>query len=171
MNQFILRVSLFFALSLALLSCEQGLAPEPPPEYGIAGSIYFRNWPPPDSVRAFAIAALKNYPQQNLITEVLNGISNGTVVFTLLSVSYGDSVIQYKLPFSPVTPGTVQYIGVGRFVGSLADISDPLFWRVAGVYHTPGDTTKAGSVFVPANQIVQVNIIVDFLNPPPQPRR
>jgi len=157
----------FFIVCFALCfstGCDQGLEPEPPPQYGIAGTIYFRNWPPPDSVRELALAAFKVYPGGDVINEVFQGKAR----ITFVSFVYGDSAASYALLFSPFPPGTYEYIAVGQRFGP--NRFSPTDWRIAGVYYSPGDTSRPGTLFVPANQVVQgVNIDVDFRSPPPPP--
>ena len=167
-NRLICGAVVFIVIATGVPACDQGLEPEPPPQYGITGKIFFRNWPPPDSVGELAVAALKDYPQQNPIAEILNGIITGRAVYDFPQYSYGDSVGKYQLLISPLSPGSVAYVAVGRLIGS--DFTNPSHWRIAGVYYAPGDTSRPGTVFVPGDQIVQgVDITVDFLNPPPQP--
>jgi hypothetical protein len=41
---------------------------------------------------------------------------------------------------------------------------------VSGVYYTPGDTSKPGTMVIPNSNFARnINIYVDFNNPPPQP--
>ncbi|MGB5289281.1 MAG: hypothetical protein WBN42_12415, partial [Ignavibacteriaceae bacterium] len=43
-------------------------------------------------------------------------------------------------------------------------------WFVSGVYYANGDTTKPGTMVIPDSTFVKnINITVDFSNPPPQP--
>ena len=43
-------------------------------------------------------------------------------------------------------------------------------WFVSGVYYANGDTTKPGTMVIPDSTFVRnININVDFNNPPPQP--
>lgn len=148
-----------------IFGCDQGLIPEPPPQYGISGTIYFRNWPPPDSVRDLAIAALKAYPQGNLFIEFIQQ----KAPFILFSnVPYGAVDTTYVLLFDPSPPGVYEFIAIAQRFGP--ERFNPDHWRVAGVYYKLGDTTRAGSVFVSANAIMQgIDLFVDFNNPPPPP--
>lgn len=151
------------------LSCEQGLEPEPLPpenssEYGIAGTVYFQNWPPQDSVRNLAIIAFKTVPRGNLINAVLDPQN---AKYRLNIAAYGVDSVEYELLLAPVPSGMVRYIAVGQQYGPniLAD------WRVAGLYSSPSDTSRSpDSVYVPQGQIIRgIDIFVDFDNPPPQP--
>jgi hypothetical protein len=43
-------------------------------------------------------------------------------------------------------------------------------WFVSGVYYASGDTTTPGVMVIPDSTFVKnININVDFNNPPPQP--
>jgi hypothetical protein len=159
-------------LLFVLTSCEQGLAPESPPQqgtsdHGIAGTIYFQNWPPPDSVKNLAIVAFREYPQGDLLSEVLRQ----NPPFILISppdIPYGASDTAYILVFDSSPPGMYEYIAIGQRFGP--ELFNSNHWRVAGVYYSPGDTTQPGSVLVSENIIVQgIDIYVDFNNPPPPP--
>ncbi len=157
--------SKFFVVCFALCfsaGCDQGLEPEPPPQYGIAGTIDFRNWPPSDSIRDLRLVAFKKFPTGDIVTEVLQGKAR----FTPSLAPYGAPAIPYSLILAPLQPGTFEYIVVAQQFGPNV-FSD---WRPVGVYYNSGDTTKPGSLFVPANQVVQgVNINVDFRSPPAPP--
>lgn len=163
MKKPLLRVFYFIFCFAVFSGCDQGLAPEPPPQYGIAGNIYFKNWPPPDSVLDLRLVAFKNYPSGDIVSEVLQGKAR----FTSTLGPYGADTISYLLLLSPLPPGIYEYIAVAQQFGS------NLFrdWRPVGVYrNNTGDMTRPGSLFVPANQIVQgIDIKVDFRNPPQPP--
>lgn len=155
---------LFFSgfLLFFISSCDQGIVPEPPPAYGIAGTAYFSNWPPPDSIQDLRLVAFKSYPTGNVVNEVLQGNAR----FTNRLGPHGAAEISYTLLLSPLQPGTFEYIAVAQQYGPnlFAD------WRAVGVYYAAGDTTRPGTVFVPGNAIVQgVDIYIDFDNPPPPP--
>jgi len=152
---------LFVSANTWLTGCNQGVGPEPLPQYGISGVVKFRNWPPRDSVVDLRLVAFKNFSSQNIIAQLLAGEAR----FTDSLKPYGAASIHYTLLLSPLQPGNLSYIAVAqRFGASLfAD------WRAVGVFYRSGDTTHPGSVFVPANAVVPgINIDVDFSNPPPQ---
>ena len=156
-------VVIFFFIAIR---CDQGLAPESTSSvisrHGIRGFVYFKHWPPVDSVIDLRLAALKDSPSANIVNDVLQRRAQ----FTEKLVPYGADSITYTLLLSPLSPGRFSYIGVAQQYGSNI-LSD---WRIVGVFHPSGDTTMNGFVDVPIDSIVGgVNIYVDFLHLPPQP--
>lgn len=160
-----------FGLFLLLVGtgCDGGLEPEPVvPEgpstkYGIAGTVHFRNWPPPDSVKNLAIVAFKNRPSGNLF-DIVSDPSKAN--FALLIVQHGSDSVTYELLLYPTPPGPYQYIAVAQQYGPNITAD----WRVAGIYYSGGDTTLPATVVVPPNAVVRgIDITVDFNNRPPQP--
>jgi hypothetical protein len=158
-------VFLIFFSCISGWKCDEGLAPasiSQPPPYGIRGTIYFRHWPPSDSIKDLRLAALKNYPVSDIIAEVLQGRAR----YTDQLQPYGADSLDYTLTLSPLSTGLFPYIAVAMQFGPNIQHD----WRVVGVYYANGDTTVPGSVVVPPDSIVPgINIHVDFLNPPPQP--
>lgn len=146
------------------LSCEQGLEPEPPPKYGISGTVHLTNWPSADSVIDLRVVAFKQYPSGDIIGDVLQGKAK----FTPQTLGpYGAASIPYELILEPLPPGIFEYIAVAQQFGPniLRD------WRAVGIYEDTGDTSRVPlPLFVPANEILSgVDIWVDFRNPPPPP--
>jgi len=128
-----------------------GLSPLP---YGISGMIYFRNWPPTDSIRDLRLVAFKNYPSQSIVTEVLQGSAR----YTETLQPYKADSIAYTLLLSPLPPGKIAFIAVGQQFGPNVQAD----WRLVGEYV---DTASQGAVFVPADSIISgINIRVDFNN-------
>jgi len=149
-----------------LSGCDDGLAPKtilaPQSIYGIRGTIYFKNWPPSDSIVDLRLAALKNPPSSNIFNDVIQG----RVRFSGTLTPYGADSISYELLLAPLSYGTFSYIGVAQQFGQ--NIRQD--WRVVGVYYAFGDTTQPGTVNVPADSIVDgINLTVDFQHLPPQP--
>ena len=156
----------FVVCMLFFWCCEQGLSPETAvqqlPPYGIKGVVYFKNWPPADSIRDLRLAALKNSPSSDVINEILQGRAR----YTETLVPYGADSIVYQLILTPLATGIFPYVAVAQQFGPNLQKD----WRVVGVYYKGGDTTMPGAVDVPADSIVpMINISVDFLHLPPQP--
>ncbi len=142
--------------------CDHGLTPEPIPPYGISGTVYFNNWIPKDSVFQLRLVLFKSHP-----TNILLDVLAGKAIFTDSLKPYGAASIPYSLPVSPLPFGRYEYFAVALQYGANI-FSD---WKVVGVYSTPEDSGNASPIFVPANEMLQnININVDFQNPPPQPR-
>lgn len=144
-----------------LSGCDQGLQPLVH-QHGLAGTVYFTNWPPADSLLDLRLVAFRNYPSGNLVQEILGG--NARYTDTLKP--FGSDSIRYSLILDPLPAGTYRYIAVAEQYGPNL-YSD---WRIVGLYWDSADTTRPGIVDVPADQIVQgINIRADFrkIIPPP----
>ncbi len=74
--------------------------------------------------------------------------------------------LQYQAHF---LPGTYAYIAVAQ--QSTEELSLARNdWFVSGIYYANGDTTQPGTMVIPDSTFVEnINITVDFNNPPPQP--
>lgn len=156
---FIVLISLSAVCLLA--GCDKGLAPDTvkPILYGFSGTIYFKHWPPRDSVIDLRLGALSTYPVQSIVDEVTKGRASITPTLQ----PYGADSISYTLYLTPLLPGTVPFIGVAQQFGSNLYTD----WRIVGIYHAGGDTTQPGSVLVPSDSIVAgINVYVDFATPP-----
>ena len=160
-------------LCLLLLSCDGGLAPPPPVELGFSGTVYFTpgSWPSADSLVGIMIFASKIYPLDS--ATVFAGLfSNPPSIFIYPSVTesllpfYADS-ISYSFPLSS---GTYKYIGVVQQISSDLLTNGIRIFRIVGFYKDSLNLSHPGSVIVnDIAQIKNINIQVDFNNPPPQP--
>jgi hypothetical protein len=160
-------------LCLLLISCDGGLAPPPPVELGFSGTVYFASgsWPPADSLVGIMIFASKIYPLDS--ATVFAGLfSDQPTIFVYPNISeslipfFADSISYlFRLP-----SGTYKYIGVVQQISSDLLTHGIRIFRVVGFYKDSLNLSQPGSVTV--NDIMQVkniNIQVDFHNPPPQP--
>jgi hypothetical protein len=157
---------------LLLVACDGGLAPPPPVELGFSGTVHFTpgSWPPSDSLVSIMIFASKIYPLDS--ATVFAGLfSNPPSIFL-----YPD--IGKSLPFFvdsisylfPLRSGTYKYIGVVQQISSDLFTRGIRVFRVVGFYKDPANLSQAGSVIVNDNsQVIDINVDVDFRNPPPQP--
>ena len=159
---------LLAAITVALLSCDHGLAPLPSVQPGISGTVIFeKNTWPSDSLVNLWVFASQVYPLDS--AKVFGGLfanpptiylypeSGGNLPFLVDSVAY-----TFHLP-----PGTYGYIGVIQHLS--ADFSIHSL-RVVGVYGTNAAPPAPLPVTVNDGQLVNgINIKVNFHNPPPQP--
>ena len=150
-------------LIFLITSCNEGLQPPPPVEKSyITGLITYvngkDNWPPPDSVIDIRVAAFKNYPPMDIITE----ITNGNAFFTETLPQFVDTSSYFlEIPEPPVT---IEYLVVAQQYGTLFE------WLSIGVWTLSGDNTKPSSITIEPGKIYTgLNIIVDFNHLPPQP--
>jgi len=125
--------------------------------------VFFRNWPPADSLFDLRVVAFKQYPSGDIISDVLQGKAK----FTPKLQPYGAASIAYQLILEPLPPGRFEYIAVAQQFGPNV-FRD---WRPVAIYEDTTDSARVPlSLFVPANEILTpVDIWVDFQNPPPPP--
>jgi hypothetical protein len=162
----ILYISTVIILALLNFGCDKGLAPTEISQgggsvtKGISGTIHFINWPPESTLVDLRLVAFKNYPPGDIVSEVMQGNAQYTET---LKPYFSDS-LSYTLVLTAATWGSIQYIVVAQQFGPNIQAD----WKMVGVYYTPDDSSKPGTVNLSADGIVNdINIRVDFLNPPP----
>lgn len=158
-----------FIFSLFLLAgCGEGITPEPEVQQvkeGFGGTITFSGtWP--QGVKRTHIVAFKD----PLLTQYdFNPVN---LAFVSDSIPYGINQVIYSSVINPIISiksGTYSYLAVAQ--SKTPNVSfNRKDWYVIGVFYTAGDTTKPGSLVIPAGNFVKdINIKCDFNNPPPQP--
>ncbi len=166
------------AMVCLLSACNSGLQPpaELPPTQ-IAGTIrYVGGWPPTvnpitrDSVLNIRVAAFRDFPPQNIVTDVLAG----RAYFTPSALSLDSSLARfvdassYSIIIPDNNPATeIRYVAVAMLVRSLFLV--PASWRIIGVYTATGNQAQPGTIRIIPNTLHRADITVDFRNPPPQP--
>ncbi len=164
------RLLLSLVLLLFLWRCDGGLQPPEGVEPGFSGTIRFvpGYWPPQDSLYNLWLFASQVYPLDSSL--VFQGIIstppyifiypefNGTLASNQVdSVSY-----EFLVPAA-----TYRYVGVVQRLRNNFYVSS---LRVVGVYAVPGNPTQPAAFVVRENDVLgNIDIMVDFLNPPPQP--
>lgn len=147
----------FIVFTILLISCDGGLKPIPPTI--LKGKIYYSpkdEWPPEDSLKDLRLVALKNFPPENIITEIISG----NAYYTETLPYFVDSTIfEIEIKDAPVN---LKYIGVAQNFGELID------WRVLGVYSLKNNNEHS-EIFIEKNSINDIIINVDFNNIPEQP--
>ncbi len=152
-----------FILCVLAVGCDKGLSPITEVT-GISGTISFENWPPPDSLLDLRIVAFRQFPPQNIVTDIL---SQQAITYPAL----GDSTriprniqnfdFQFTLP-----PDTFRYVVVAQQYGPniLTD------WLAAGQYViNPADSLPSTVIIKQGRLLKDVNINVDFHHLPIQP--
>jgi len=146
-------------LALLMFSCQEGLQPEP--GRFLNGKVIFQNpkseWPPEDSLNEIRVVALKSFPPNDLVDEIISG----NAFFTDPLPLYQDSV-EFHLEIEDA-PIELKYIGVAQNYGSILE------WKVIGVYSETNDNEQHSSVFVGSSGSKHIEIFVDFNDLPPQP--
>jgi hypothetical protein len=152
---------------LYLIGCDHGISPRvEPPRTGFSGKIIFKNNWPNDIYQTRVVAfreTIRTIADFNLFN----------IAFISDTIPFGVREFVYESDKNPLlspSPGTtLKYIVVAQSI-----VPNPLprrqDWRVAGVYYSPEDSTKYGSITIEEGVFKRnIDIIVDFNNPPSQP--
>jgi len=155
-----------FLGTLFIQSCDKGLTP---PENqirisaGISGTVFFQNWPSPDSLLDLRLVAFKNFPPQDIFVELLSrqAFAYPAIDDTLsLPLNVDQLDFQFELP-----AGDYGYLAVAQQFGPnvLAD------WRAVGQFDLSPDSLPT-PLMIPEGQVVKnIFIAVDFDHLPIQP--
>jgi hypothetical protein len=172
MNRIRIGLSFLAALFFFYSGCDTGLEP-PTGESGFSGVIRFTNWPPADSVRELRVVAFEEYPTDSsgIISALLSGraavypsdlSSKGSLPKFVDTVSYTFNTkngINLQVQEYAYVVVAQQY-GPNIFTD----------WRPAGVYTTQPNSFEPALVRVLLHRIAtNIDIQVDFHNPPPKP--
>lgn len=162
----LIKSAAIFSLSIFSLSCEHGIAPRiEPPRTGFSGTITFLNeWP--KEVYSTRLVVFRDTMKTAADFSIFNmGFISDTIP-QFLSAYYYESD---KNPVIPINPGIYKYVCVAQCLvpGISLRRED---WRVAGIYYSSNDTTKYGQIEITEGIFLKdINILVDFNNPPIQP--
>ena len=153
---------LFLLFAIFVVACDHGLSPEATDvDPGFGGTLTVTgDWPPADSVRDFRVVAFRNYPPEDILSEVING----SAVFSD-ELPYGEDRIEYAIQDESLE-GSFAYIVVAQNFGE-----DPFQdWRAVGVYTLTGDVNAPSAVDLGSGTFfTPVDITVNFYDLPPQP--
>jgi len=162
-----LRIILFaILLSNFFAGCDHGLAPpDKNIRTAISGLITYQNWPSPDSLKDLRLIVFQKYPPGDIIFEITSGRAH---VYPALGAAGLEFYVESSKYIFDLSPGTYQYVVVAQQYG------DNLYsdWRAVGQYDTTGVANDSipTSVDIFENVILEnINISVDFNNPPVQP--
>lgn len=142
-----------------LRSCDHGL--EPPAEEatssitGISGTIYYQNWPPPDSLFDLRLIVFKTFPPQNILSDIINGNAIVHPPLDSTSLPYFVDSTAYRLELKP---GRYEYIVVAQQFGPNI-YSD---WRAVGQYDTTPDSLPTAITVQEGELLQKIDINVDF---------
>ena len=157
-------------LYLLVISCDHGIEPEPLGTSGFSGTINFiTDWP--DSVKRSFLVVFENplLEPDDFTIENLKFLSREiSLDVQIHNFSSLDSAYIPPTP-GPFPSGSYAYIAVVQQSTEVLSLARK-DWFVSGVYYTFGDTSKPGTMVIPDSTFVEnINIRVDFNNPPPQP--
>lgn len=162
-----------FLLVLLTAACnDHGIEPKPvlksPP--GFSGTIRFiSEWP--DSVKRSFLVVFKNPLRSDSDFTILN------LKFLSKEIPLGVQLHEFSSldsAYIPATPGQFSS-GSYSYVAVVQQSTENLSlarkdWFVSGVYYANNDTTTPGVMIIPDSTFVKnININVDFNNPPLQP--
>ena len=165
----VIHISLFL---LVTFGCNTGLEPSNQPS-GFRGVIRFRNWPAQDSVQNLQIVAFENLPTDSsniLLTVVLE---RRAAAFPGLNARLPRFVDSVAFEFTTnngigLKLTNYEYIIVAQQYGPNV-FTD---WRPAGVFAVLPNSFDPKPLRVLLHRITpNVDIQVDFNNPPPRPWR
>lgn len=162
--------ALFISGLILLQGCDKGIEPgEPVLPGGFRGSVTFAGtWP--EGIKRTHLVVFKN----PLLTG--NDFSIQNFAFIVDSIPYRETLFSYNslednfLPdIITLYPGEYKYVAVAQ--SKTPEISFlRRDWTVVGVYCINDDQTRPKSLIIRSNQVTpEINIKVDFNNPPPQP--
>lgn len=157
----------FILVFILIIGCDHGIAPRiEPPRTGFSGKITFKNnWP--NDIYQTRVVAFRDTIRTVADFNLFNiGFISDTIPYGVREFIYESD----KNPLiEPQAGTTLKYIVVAQSI-----VPNPLprrqDWRVAGIYYSPQDTTKYGSVSIENGVFKRnIDIVVDFNNPPVQP--
>jgi hypothetical protein len=158
---------LVFALSLS--GCDKGLSPSAPPPPPIpmgyiSGIIRYQHWPSRDSLHDLRLVAFRIFPPSNIVNEVLLGRA---VVYPPLGDTALVPFFVDSLRYLFILPAAeYKYVVVAQQYGPTITTD----WRAVGQYDLDTNLAVPSPVTIAANDTSRnININVDFRNPPPTP--
>jgi len=153
-----------------LISCDHGIEPLQAEASAFGGTVSFvSNWP--DSVKRSFLVVFEN----PLLGDTDFVITN--LKYLSREIPLGTSEYNYTSfdsAYIPPEPGPFP-AGSYSYVAVVQQSTENLSlarkdWFVSGLYYSNGDTTHPGTMIIPDSTFVRnINIKVDFNNPPPQP--
>lgn len=167
--------SALLILMLFAVACDDhGIEPRPETPVdkisGFSGKVTFVNeWP--DSIKRAFVVVFQNplLTPEDFTVFNLKFLSR-EIPLGAASYEYSslDSAFIPSVP-GPFPPGTYAYIAVAQQSTDELSLARK-DWFVSGIYYANNDTTQPGPMVIPDSTFVKnINIKVDFNNPPPQP--
>jgi hypothetical protein len=168
MNKYLTCFFLLFLL-IGFWGCDKGIEPgEPKGPGGFSGKVTFvGSWP--TGVARTHLVVFKNPIQSS------DDFFPPNLTFVADSIPYKASSFEYNsfennfIPIFQLGYGQFKYVVVAQ--SKTVNISlDRKDWYVVGVYCINNEQSKPATLIVEPNKITpNINIVVDFNNPPPQP--
>jgi len=140
--------------------------------FGFSGIILFKNWPSPDSLQELRLVAFRE-PPSDTVSYLAFIVGQGAVYppvgkpnLLLLMMLPADS-IQYSF----TSEGTNLQVTTYKYIAVAWRYGPNLFtdWKPCGVYSVGPQPFAPTTVNLVSNSLTQnININVDFRNPPPK---
>jgi len=152
--------------ALFIQSCDKGLTP---PENritistGISGTVFFQNWPAPDSLLDLRLVAFKNFPPDDIFVELLSGQAFAyPAIDDTFSLPLNVDQLDFQFEFPA---GDYGYLAVAQQFGPnvLAD------WRAVGQFDLTPDSLPTPLTISEGQVVKNIFIAVDFNHLPIQP--
>jgi hypothetical protein len=154
-------------------TCDKGIEPEPEKpvfneKMGFEGKVEFiGNWP--EGIKRTHLVVFK----ESIKTSA--DFFPPNLSFVVDSIPYRSRSFQYNsnennfIPLFQLEPTTYKYIVIAQ--SKTPEISlDRKDWFIAGIYYNPGNNSEPGTLTLQEGKMLrEVNIVVDFNSPPPQP--
>ncbi len=168
------KLSLLLAIICSVIlvdSCDKGIEPEPENSSGptgFSGNVTFiGDWPA--DVKRTHLVVFKN----PILTS--EDFFPPNLAFVIDSIPYRSSYFEYNsvdnnfIDVFQLAPGEFSYVVVAQ--SSTPELSlDRKDWVVVGIYCENGNQANPAKLILRGGQMTRdVNIVVDFNNPPPQP--
>jgi len=164
---------LFYSLGIIITfffsGCDKGIEPgELTEPVGFGGKVSFLGtWP--SGIKRTHLVVFKNEIKDT------SDFFPPNLAFVIDSIPYRSSSFNYSslennfLPIFQLAPGNYKYVVVAQSKTELISLRRR-DWFVVGVYCINNDQTKAAALSIPPGKFLKdINITVDFSNPPPQP--
>jgi hypothetical protein len=171
---FKLQSAILILILLALACDDHGIEPRPvtPADKisGFSGTVTFiSEWP--DSIKRAFVVVFQNpllTPGDFTVFNLKFLSREIPLESPVYEFSSLDSAFIPEVP-GPFSSGSYAYVAVAQ--QSTPEISlARKDWFVSGIYYAQGDTTIPGTMVIPDSTFIEnINITVDFNNPPPQP--
>lgn len=151
--------------TLGIISCDQGLSPEQETSQttGVSGTVYFQNWPPPespppDSVYDIRLVLFPVFPADSTIMDDI--IAGRAILYPGLSdenrLPLNVDSLNYQIQLEA---GIYEYFAVAHQYGSNV-FSD---WQVVGHYDTTGQDLLPTAIYVEEGHLLEgITIFADF---------
>jgi hypothetical protein len=148
-----------------ILSCDHGIKPPDLPEQktAISGTIFYTNWPVADSLQNLKLVIFKNFPPEDIVSEVIGGNAVAYPENLTENLPYNQDSTFYEMELEA---GDYAYVVIAQQFG--ADVFND--WRAVGQYDTsPADSLPTAITVVQDSVLKNIDIYVDFKNLPIQP--